>query len=218
MGRRLRIAEQEAIASPEDVRQYDGLARKLIYLQGFVVDWAVEVGLTQGLILDVGIGPGYISRELAKRAEEVKIIGVELSSLMLNVAKKNIDEAGLSERVRFQIGNAEQMPFRSKSFDGVISNSSFHHWRNPVAVFNEIRRVLKDEGKFLICDLRRDAPGIPIALLYLLLSDWNREGFLNSVKAAYTLEECEQLLGKSELKNFQVLNLFMNLIIIPRDF
>ncbi len=213
----MRIAEQEAIASPEDVRQYDKLARRLIYLQGFIIDWAVKVGLTRGLILDIGIGPGYICRELAKRAGEAKIIGVELSSIMLKVAKKNIDEAGLSERVQLQIGNAEQMPFRSKSFDGVISNSSMHHWQNPVAVFNEIRRVLKDEGRFLICDLRRDVPWIPIALIYLLLSDWGRKGFLNSVKAAYTLEECEQLLVKSELNNFRVVDLFMNLIIIPQD-
>ncbi|UCD86045.1 MAG: class I SAM-dependent methyltransferase, partial [Deltaproteobacteria bacterium] len=166
----------------------------------------------------VGTGPGYICRELAKRVSEVKIVGLEISSLMLKAARKNIDEAGLSGRILLQAGNAERMPFKSKSFDGVISNSSLHHWQEPVAVFNEIRRVLKDGGRFLICDLRRDAPGIPVAMIYLLLSDRNREGFLNSVKAAYTLKECEQLLAKSELENFQVLNLFMNLIVIPRDF
>jgi SAM-dependent methyltransferase len=49
------------------------------------------------------------------------------------------------------------LPFPDGNLDFVVSTLSLHHWPNPAQAFQEIYRVLKPGGQFLVFDLRRDA-------------------------------------------------------------
>ena len=111
----------------------------------------------EGKLLEIGPGPGYVSIYIAKILSEIKIIGLDISDAMIEIAKKNTNKYGLSKRIEFRKGDASKMPFQDSSFDFVISSGSLHHWAKPVEVFNEIYRVLKPGCKALISDLRKDA-------------------------------------------------------------
>jgi len=140
-------------------RPYSLFARSR-FMRGFYRQVASEVAveLSQGRILDVGTGPGYLPIEIARSAPRVEVVGIDVSSDMVRIARRNAERAGLSSRVRFMVEDANRMPFENSYFDLIVSTGSLHHWREPLRVMNEIHRVLRDGGQAWIYDLQRDAP------------------------------------------------------------
>ena len=61
-------------------------------------------------ILDIGTGPGYLPIEIARRSATVRIIGIDLSRKLLDMARSNAAKAGLSDRLTFQLGDAGRRP------------------------------------------------------------------------------------------------------------
>jgi ubiquinone/menaquinone biosynthesis C-methylase UbiE len=106
----------------------------------------------QGLLLDLGTGPGYLPIELAKRAPALRIIGIDLSRILIRMARANARRAGCAGRVHFEVGNAAGLRFRSESFDGVISTGMLHALRDPARVLRECWRVLKPGHEAWIYD------------------------------------------------------------------
>jgi ubiquinone/menaquinone biosynthesis C-methylase UbiE len=111
----------------------------------------------QGLILDLGTGPGYLPIEIVKSAANVKIVGIDLSRRLIEMARRNAQKSGFSERLTFAVGNAGGLRFDDASFDMVLSTGMLHSLRDPVKVFKEICRVLKKGGQAWIFDPARIA-------------------------------------------------------------
>lgn len=100
----------------------------------------------EGLLLDLGTGPGYLPIEIVRRSPKVSVIGIDLSRSLLKMARKNAKEAGLSERLSFRFGQAADLPFNEATFDMILSTGMLHMLKKPVQVFLECYRVLKNEG------------------------------------------------------------------------
>lgn len=200
---------------PEEIpfpstRFYAYLARR----SPFTRDWYIYVAKTvaskimEGRILDVGTGPGYLPIEIARLIDKVEIIGIDLSSDMIRIAKKNAQKAGITGRVRFEVEDANHMRYEDSVFDLVVSTGSFHHWKEPIRVLNEIYRVLKPRGQALIYELRKDAPKEDL--------EWLKERYgsliaifvykLVSFHSALTMEEFRKTLGspKNKFKRFSI--------------
>lgn len=109
-------------------------------------------GFKKGAILDLGTGPGYLPIEIVKRAPDVKIVGVDLSRNLIQMARANADKAGFTNQLSFEEGNSARLNFDEASFDMVMSTGMLHSLKNPVAVLKEIRRVLKNGGEAWIYD------------------------------------------------------------------
>jgi len=137
---------------------YSLTAARTRFLNGLYNEVAEEVcsELTSGRILDIGTGPGYLPIAIAKRVPCLEVVGIDVSSSMLKVASNNAKRMGLSDRVRFQFGYAERIPFKDQYFDLVLSTISLHHWLRPTECIEEVHRVLKENGKALICEIKRD--------------------------------------------------------------
>jgi ubiquinone/menaquinone biosynthesis C-methylase UbiE len=112
----------------------------------------------QGRLLDVGTGPGRLLTMINKAAPDLELVGLDASSAMVERARRHAADAGLSERIIFEVGYARRMPFPDSSFDAVVSTASIHHWKDPVAGLDEMHRVLKPGGYALLYDLVRRMP------------------------------------------------------------
>lgn len=91
-------------------------------------------------VLDIGCGPGNSTNQLSKTGA---------SDLGLDFSQKMIDQAdGNYPNLSFKQGESENIPEKNNTFEVVISNYVVHHLADPVKVFSEITRVLKQNGKF----------------------------------------------------------------------
>ena len=166
-------------------------------------------GIDQGIALDVGTGPGIFPIGIAENLPGMEFIAVDLSPAMIQTAQVNARERGVEERVHFQIGSAYALPLKDKSVDLVLCVHTMHHLEDPLAFFNEAARVLKEGGKCVMVDLRRDSPK-SLALLFDLM--WRimirekkaRDGLWNSLKASLTIEECKRALEHSSLRQWRI--------------
>jgi len=113
---------------------------------------------SEGSILDVGTGPGWLLVKLHQRSSRLRVIGVDASPSMVAKAQKNMANAGLSDIIEIKKGEASHIPFVDSSFDTVVSTGSIHHWKQPTDSLNEIYRVLKYGGYALMYDLVSDTP------------------------------------------------------------
>ncbi|UCD13026.1 MAG: methyltransferase domain-containing protein [Thermoplasmatales archaeon] len=106
----------------------------------------LEVGLKDArLVLDVGCGSGFVTRDIARLTKGI-VIGIDGSSYLIKVAKKILKEY---LNIKLCIGNGERLPFKNNSFDIVTCNLVLMWADDPQKVVNEMARVTKSKGKVL---------------------------------------------------------------------
>lgn len=200
------IETYEGIQQPPTVRDFDQMARYQRNKRQIVYAALTKNGLSTGIGLEIGPGPGYVGLEWLKATQDTSLTGLEISMEMIKVATRNAAEYGFENRVNYIHGNAtEQFPFENDTFDAVFSYSSLHEWENPGNVFNEIHRVLKPGGRFLISDLRRDISFfIRLMMKSTVKQSSMKAGLLTSLAAAYTADEISEILFNTKLNSFRV--------------
>jgi SAM-dependent methyltransferase len=145
-------ANIRAFDLPSDV-MYDALVAAV--LEGFYARVAGEVAAAHpgGKVLEVGSGPGRLAVRLAREVPGMTLTGVDISDAMVERAARRAAGTGLSEKVRFEVGDVGALPLPDQEFDGVVSTLSLHHWSDPASGLAEICRVLKPGGEARIYDL-----------------------------------------------------------------
>jgi ubiquinone/menaquinone biosynthesis C-methylase UbiE len=195
----------EGIQGEFDVRIYDQMQRRFRDKGWMETKRIINSGITQGLALEVGPGPGYLGFEWLKHTTGTTLQGVEISQEMITIATRNATEYGLSKRVKYVHSDAQTMPFENNTFDAVFTNGSLHEWADPIKIFNEIHRVLKPNGHYFISDLRRDMNPLLKWIMYLMTKPKSiRPGFLSSLYSSYTEKELNKIITISSLKNARV--------------
>lgn len=109
-------------------------------------------------ILDIGCGTGLLSLKFLEAAK-CTINGIDLSEDMLNIWKDKIDKLNLSSRVKIKPGDAAKLEFEDSTFDIIASTVTLHHVKDKQQTLNNIYRLLKPKGRFVIGDLDVDASG-----------------------------------------------------------
>lgn len=106
-------------------------------------------------VLDLGSGPGFDAFLAAQQVgESGKVIGVDMTSEMIEKARTNAEKLRISN-VEFRQGEIEKLPVPDKSVDVVISNCVINLSPDKSAVFKEIHRALKPGGRIIISDILR---------------------------------------------------------------
>ncbi len=136
-----------------------------------ITNFAIEKMELEGneIVLEVACGTCGFGRSVA---QHVKLINeLDITTAMLEVGYKEAIKQNITNQI-FTIGEAENLPFLSSTFDIVMSRLAFHHFINPEVVFKEMKRVLKDNGKLVIVDMEARAENLrEVADYYETLRD-----------------------------------------------
>ena len=102
-------------------------------------------------LLDAGCGPAPMISLLAEKYPDRHYTGLDLTPAMIEQAKKkNIPNA------TFVVGDCENFPFEKDSFDAIICSMSFHHYPDPQAFFDSVKRCLRPNGRLILRDVTSD--------------------------------------------------------------
>ncbi len=113
----------------------------------------------KGKILDIGSGNGVLAVKLAQHYGDVEVTGIDYWGkdweYSKRVCEKNAQAANVENRVHFQKGDAAALDFADNTFEGAISNLTFHEVKSVAdkkSVLQEALRVVKPGGTFAFID------------------------------------------------------------------
>ena len=150
----LRKKEQVAQMFDNISNNYDGLNRVISF--GIDVSWRKKVVKLIGennpkTILDIATGTGDLAMMMTKLNPE-KIVGLDISAGMLEVGKQKIKKAGFDNKIDMVVGDSENIPFEDNTFDAITVSFGVRNFENLDKGLQEILRVLKPNGKFVILE------------------------------------------------------------------
>ena len=122
---------------------------------------AIENGETA---LDLGCGPGIVARTLAERPGfSGTIVGVDINPQMIEMATAL--SSALPVPIEYVRGDAQQVPLEDSSFDVVLSQQMWNSVPDKTKAAKELKRVLKDGGRFVVSAWTVQPQGTYIRLL-----------------------------------------------------
>ncbi len=104
------------------------------------------------IILDVATGTGDFAIQLYKSIKPELIIGIDLSEGMLQAGKKKVTRKNLSNIIKFQTGDSENINFPDNYFDACTVAFGVRNFENPEKGLQEMYRVLKPDGEMIILE------------------------------------------------------------------
>jgi ArsR family transcriptional regulator len=100
-------------------------------------------------MVDLGAGTGRMLTLLAPQADQA--LGLDLSQQMLNIARRNVAEAGLAH-VELRHGDIFDTRLPDASADLVVVHQVLHYLGDPAAAVKEAARIVAPDGRLIIVD------------------------------------------------------------------
>ncbi len=129
-------------------------------------------------LLELGAGPGRLAIQIKQRHPEVTIDAVDIDTSMIARGRRNA--AGAKVDVAFHAGDMTALAPELGTYDRVYSTMTFHHLcpASKHAALASARRVLRDDGRFVVADFSK-----PRDLLQHALFRWIQQpldGYTNT--------------------------------------
>lgn len=199
-----RILEPEVMDSDVEAQDYDAMDHRAVnekFADDLLTAWrqrAPELPEDRlADVLDLGTGTAQIPVVLAKKWNGCRIMAADAAISMLEVARYNLEVAGLIERIQLTHVDAKTLPFPAQHFDIVMSNSIVHHIPEPKSVLAEALRVLRPGGMLFFRDLFRPESKSRLDELVQTYAGGENEHsqrmFAESLHAALSLDEIRSL-------------------------
>jgi 2-polyprenyl-3-methyl-5-hydroxy-6-metoxy-1,4-benzoquinol methylase len=106
-----------------------------------------------GHIIDVGCGDGWASISLAKSFPLVKIDAIDVDLSSIDNASKNIEKAGLSDRISINASPIEKATLKKK-YDLVMTFESVHDMAYPIEALRRMKDMVSANGAVLVGDVK----------------------------------------------------------------
>jgi len=117
-----------------------------------LVDWGLaHLDLHAGdTVLDIGCGGGNTLARMAERVTEGHLTGIDYAETSVEASRTF--NAALVDAGRMEIlhGSVDALPFMDAHFDAVVTVESFYFWPSPEKSLEEVARVVKKGGTFLL--------------------------------------------------------------------
>ena len=191
------------------VELYDEVARtvKDIYYRRVALE--IVAFIDHGKLLDLGTGPGYLPIEIVKLAPCIRIDAVDSSKKMIEKARRNAAEAGVSNEIDFHLGNANKLRVANSTYDMIVSTGAFHAWKRPERVIAECYRVLKPGKDVWIYDPAQ----ISTEKTLKLCQEQNKSGWgriackwasSTASTSGRTVSQTHEMLSRTSFTNYQI--------------
>ncbi|TWT52502.1 Demethylrebeccamycin-D-glucose O-methyltransferase [Rubripirellula amarantea] len=201
-----RIPEPAPIDARADAAAYHEMDHSLVNQQ--FVDDLFKNGKVGPRVMDIGCGPADIPIRIGKRLSESEygyaaapwqIMAIDNEVEMLEIAKMEIEIAGLADRITLQFGDVTAFDIYDDGFaDTVVSNTLVHHCSEPAQAIAELVRVTAPGGRMFIRDLVRPSTHEEIERLVGLHgegeSEYAQQLLRQSLLASLSLQETEEII------------------------
>ena len=104
-------------------------------------------------ILDIAAGTADMCIKSFEYLRPLNVTGIDISEKMLEIGKKKVTDAGLDDRVTLRVEDVSSMSFADQSFDAATTSFGIRNFEKLDQSLQEIRRVLKPQGKFVILEM-----------------------------------------------------------------
>jgi 2-polyprenyl-6-hydroxyphenyl methylase/3-demethylubiquinone-9 3-methyltransferase len=198
--RKVESYQKESFSGLDNARQYAETAKKSMLRYRAFLKNLKYLGV-EGKSLEIGAGPGVLTTEIARIHPAVEITAVDLSQDMATVGREYVAGNSLEDRINFVVGDAEDEAFINSlgKFDLVYCTYTLHHWDDAHKAITNLTHTIADGGILYLYDLRR------VGWLYWVPI---RNGFFNSIRAAYTPAEVEIMIERLGIEHFEIKNEF----------
>ena len=197
-----RVLEPEVMDDRDEAVEYNDMDHGLVN-RNFVID-LLAAGPVGTDCLDLGTGTALIPIELCQRDDDVRVMAADASTVMLDLARYQLEINNLISRIQLHCGDVKNLVFESDFFDTVMSNSLVHHLPTHDTFLVEALRVLRPNGLLFVRDLCRPESQEDLDDLVSTYaakeSDSSRQMLRQSLHAALSLSEIRDLAVKSGLK------------------
>jgi ubiquinone/menaquinone biosynthesis C-methylase UbiE len=122
--------------------------------------WAVSMldVLPTDRVLEIGFGPGLAIAELASRATQGHVYGIDHSEVMVQQASRRNAAAIRAHRVHLSNASVDRLPSFDDPLDAILAVNSVGFWPNPVERLRWLRRLLRPAGRIALVSQPR-CPG-----------------------------------------------------------
>jgi demethylmenaquinone methyltransferase/2-methoxy-6-polyprenyl-1,4-benzoquinol methylase len=104
-------------------------------------------------ILDVATGTGDLALEAYRRLKPAQILGIDISEGMMDIGRKKVAQAGLSETIGFEWQDCTHLQIAENSFDAAMVAFGIRNFEDLDKGLQEILRVLRPGGRLMILEL-----------------------------------------------------------------
>jgi len=104
-------------------------------------------------ILDVATGTADLAIMVAQAFPQARVLGVDISDGMMEIGRQKVARHGLTERISLAHADCTNLPQEDNSFDAVVSSFGLRNFQNLDKAYEEMRRVLIEEGHLVTIDL-----------------------------------------------------------------
>ena len=154
-------------------------------------------------ILDLGCGPGDISRRFAQAYPKCVIHGIDGAQAMLGEAWR-LTSVKDQTQIQFHCCLLPQDKLPHDQYDGLISNSLLHHLDDPQVLWQTIIEYINTGGSVFVMDLLRPDSEANAQNLVEMYAQHEpeilRHDFYQSLLAAYRIDEVEKQIAKAGIK------------------
>lgn len=139
-------------------------------------------------VLEIGHGNADHVKSIVNKAQNIHYTGIDISETMHYEAKRLNEE--FKNQAEFVLYEGKKLPFEDKTFDKIFTVNTVYFWEEPVVFLNEIHRVLKDNGTFVLTFGQRNfMEKLPFTQFDFIL---------------YNTDEMEQTVSKSNFKRMKI--------------
>jgi ubiquinone/menaquinone biosynthesis C-methylase UbiE len=102
-------------------------------------------------VLEIGFGGGYLLGRMSAIVTDGLVAGVDISPAMVSHCKKRYQKGIREGHLELKCAAAETLPYPPRKFNKVCSTNSIFYWQDLGRAFSEIERVLRPDGKVVLC-------------------------------------------------------------------